>query len=90
LGILVYGAIVFLWKACVSLTGTKARRSKSIDQAAAGNPIQGRDVQPDTGGYELLVFLAANGNLNKAVTKGLKQLLVSGVVAIVTRRPASN
>lgn len=90
LGILVYGAIVFLWKARFSLTGTKVRRSKSIDQAAARNPIQGRNVQPDTGRHELLVSLTANGNLNKALTKGLQQLLVSGVVAIVARCIASN
>src|ERR1700739_3412464 len=90
LGILIYGAIVLLWKACFSLTDTKARRSKRIDQAAAGNPTQGRNVPPDAGRDEFRVSLAANGNVHKALAKGLKQLLVSGVVAIVTRRTAGN
>jgi hypothetical protein len=39
LRILVYGTIVFFWKACFSLAGTKARGSQCIDQVSAGNPI---------------------------------------------------
>jgi hypothetical protein len=89
LGILVCGAIGFLWKARVSLADTKLRRSKRIDQVAAANPIQGRNVRPGTGGHEVPVFLATDGNLNQALAKGLEQLLAS-VIAMVTRRTAGN
>jgi hypothetical protein len=41
------------------------------------------------GGYEVLVCVA-DRSINKALAKSLKQRLVSGVVAIVTRRTAGN
>ena len=89
-GILVGRAIILLRKVDFTLIETKSRRSKRIDEAAAGDAIQRRDVLQDTGGYEVFVFIAANGKLNKALAKGLKQSIVSGVVAIVTRRTAGN
>ena len=86
-GRLVGRAILLLRKIHFSLIKTKPRRSKRIDQAAAGDAIQRRDVPLDAWGYEVFVCVA-NGNLNKALAKSLKQRLVSGVVAIVTRRTA--
>jgi hypothetical protein len=86
---LVGRAILLLWKIDLGLIKTKPRRSKRVDQAAAGDAIQRRDVPLDAWGYEVFVCVA-NGNLNKALTKGLKQSLVCVVVAIVTRRTAGN
>jgi hypothetical protein len=40
-------------------------------------------------GHVILVSFATDGNLNQALAKGLKQLFVAGVVAIVTWRTAS-
>lgn len=82
--ILVGRTIFLLRKVYFGLTDTKPRRSKRIDQAMAGDPVQGRNVPPDTGGHEVLVSLATNGNLNKALAKGLKQLLVSSILAVIT------
>jgi len=89
-GILVCRAIVFFWKVGLSLTDTKARWSERIDKATASDSVQGRNVHPSTRGHEILVSFASDGNLNKALAKRLKQLLVGSVVAIVTRRTASN
>src|SRR5215472_3035278 len=88
-GILVVRAFVLLRKLYLSLIETKPRRSKRLDQALAGDAIQRGDVPRDAGGYEVFVFVA-DGNLNKALAKGLEQRRVSGVVAIVTRRTAGN
>ena len=82
-------AIILLRKIYLSLIETKPRRSKRIEQAVAGDAIQSRDVPRDAGGNEIFVFVA-NGNLNKALAKTLKQRLVSGVVAIVTRCTTGN
>jgi len=81
--------MLLLRKVYLSLIETKTRRSKRVDQAVAGDAIQRRDVPRDAGGYEVSVCLA-NGNVNKALAKGLKQRLVSGVVAIVTRRTTAS
>ena len=88
-GILAGRAIVLLRKVYLSLIETKPRRSQRMDQAVAGDAIQRRDVLRDAGGYEVFVSVA-NGNLNQALAEGLKQRLVSGVVAIVTGRTAGN
>ena len=82
-------ACVLLRKVYLSLIETEPRRSKRLDQALAGDAIQRRDVPRDAGGYEVFVCVA-DGNINKALAQGLKQRLVSGVVAIVTRRTAGN
>ena len=82
-------AIILLRKIYLSLIETKPRRSKRIEQAVAADAIQSRDVPCDAGGNEIFVFVA-NGNLNKALAKTLKQRLVGGVVAIVTRCTAGN
>ena len=82
-------AILLLRKVYLSLIETKLRRSKRINQAVAGDAIQRRDVPLDARGYEVLVSIA-NGNLHKALAKGPKQRLLSGVVAIVTRRTAGD
>ena len=82
-------AILLLRKVYLSLIETKSRRSKRLDQALAGDAIQRRDVPHDAGRYEVF-FCIAKGNIDKALAQGLKQRLVSGVVAIVTRRTAGN
>lgn len=82
--------MILIGKVYISLTHTKARRPERVDQAAGGDAIKGRDVPPYAGGYEIFVSLAADGNRNKALAKGLKQRLVSGVVAIVAGRAAGN
>jgi len=89
-GILVCGAIVFFWKVGFGLADTKARRSERVDKPTASDSVQGRNIHPSTRGHEILVSFATNGNFNKALAKLLKQLLVGCVVAIVTRRSASN
>jgi hypothetical protein len=88
-GILFGRAIILLRKVYLSLIETKPRRSKRIEQAVAGDPIQRRYVPRDAGGNEVFVR-GTNGNLNEALPKGLQQRLVSGIVAIVTRRTAGN
>lgn len=88
-GILVDRAILLLRKVYLGGTDTKPRRSKGIDQAAAADAIQGRDVVPGTRGCEVFVSLAADGKLDKALAKGLEQCYVSRIVPIVTRRGAA-
>jgi hypothetical protein len=72
LRILVNGTIVFFWKAALTLIGTELRRSNRVDQSAAADPIQGRDIQPDARRHKLRVFLPSDGDLNKALPKCLK------------------
>ena len=90
LRILIEGAVVFLWKARFCLAGAKARPPESVDQAPAGNSIQGRNVQPDTWRQELFVLVSETGKLNKTVAKAMKQVVVCGVVTIVTRSTAGD
>jgi hypothetical protein len=88
--VLLGGAIVLFRKVHLSLCDTKARRTERIDQAAAGDPIQGGKVPADTGGHEVRVSFATDGDFNQALAQGLKQLLVSGVFAVVARRTAGS
>ena len=92
LRILLEGTIFGFWKAAavLVLADTELRRPKSIDQMAAGNPIQGRYVHRNTRRHELLGFVPADRDLNKTLPKGLKQLFVCGVLVVVTRGTASH
>jgi hypothetical protein len=72
LRILVNGTIVLFWKAALTLIGTELRRSDRVDQSAAADPVQGRDIQLDTRRHKLHVFLPSDGDLNKALPKRLK------------------
>ena len=92
LRILLEGTIFGFWKAAAVhvLADTELRRPKSVDQMAAGNPIQGRYVHRNTRRHELLGFVAADRDLNKTLPKGLKQLFVCGVLVVVTRGAASH